>query len=144
MPIKFYLLWKDSSINLHVNWLRKCFVFTVPLEDQHWVGVPKVNGVIWGPALTHWEMLGGTAPRVISPASLGGPGLNHGRLAKAMHRATLRVLGLCMFGWEATVITHWKWFWDYTLNFHQWNIVNVVHNMFFCCACHMSINLNFP
>lgn len=49
----------------------------------------EMKGVIWGPAVTHWEMIGGTALRVISPFSLGGPGLNHGRLANAMHRAIL-------------------------------------------------------
>lgn len=100
-------------------------------------------------------MLGGTAPRVISSASLGGPGLNQGRLASAMHRATLVVLGPYMFGWQATVknalsafhglVTEKrhskllfsldfqefirkkkkKWIQDYTHNFHLSIIINV-------------------
>lgn len=34
-------------------------------------------------------MIGGTALWVFSPVSLGGPGLNHDRLANAMNRAIL-------------------------------------------------------
>lgn len=66
---------------LHSNYLRKCshsFAIKSALCRCSWK-----EGVTSGPTVTHWEMLGETTLRVISPVYLGGPVLNHGSLANA-------------------------------------------------------------
>lgn len=84
LPIQFCLFCKNS-LSTSLQLPSKMFGLHSIAIKSAMCGCSWKEGVIWGPTVTHWEMSGETTLRVISPVYLGGPVLNHGCLANAIH-----------------------------------------------------------